>query len=363
MTARILVDLLFLTGGKGGMESYVRRLYGAMPRDADVEFVGLASSEAANLDLSWFPGDVVDSGVSGEDRVAWALGELRAVPRHARRIGADLIHAPANVGPHRASVPVVLTLHDVLPFAHPEWVPGRHGAVLRWLIRRTVANAARVLTVSDASAAGIVQALGVDPTRVVAIPLAGDAAAIPSPRAAATRPEVLCVGNRMPHKNVETLVRAIAGLPAEARPRLALTGGGADDPLRPLADELGVSADVDFLGWVSAEELESAFRRSSLVAFPTRFEGFGLPVLEAMSRGRAVLCSDLPVLREVGGDAAVYLDPSDVVAWSCAIGELTRDDAELDRRGVAGLERAGAFSWEHAADRTLAEFQSVLARS
>lgn len=358
--ARILVDLLFLTGGKGGMESYARQLYGAMPRDAGLEFTALISKEAERLDLGWFPGEVVRSGISGDDRIAWARGELTVLPGWARRTGADLVHSPANVGPLRSPVPVVLTVHDLLPFIHPEWVPGRYAPALRWMIRRAARNAAAVLTVSEASRADIVRALGVAEERVTAIPLAGRPGVSAAPDA--TRRDIaLTVGNRMPHKNVEMVFAAYAGLAAAERPRLVVTGGTAGDPLHALADRVGISDDVEFVGWVSDAELEGLYARSAFVLVPSRFEGFGLPVLEAMSSGAAVICSDIPALREVAGDAAVFVPPTDPAAWSAAISELWASPERLRLHAEQGLARADAFSWERTSLRTLEVFQRVLA--
>ncbi|MFE4469958.1 glycosyltransferase family 4 protein [Leifsonia sp. NPDC056824] len=356
---RILVDLLFLTGGKGGMESYVRELYSAMP-PGDVEFAGLISREAEGLDLGWFPGELVRSGVSGENRVAWARGELTALSGWVRRTGAALVHSPANVGPLRAPVPVVLTVHDLLPFVHPEWVPGRYAGVLRWMIRRAARNAAEVVTVSEASRADIVRVLGVDPSRVTAIPLAGRATAQAATGSGA-RDIVLTVGNRMPHKNVETVFEAYARLAPAARPRLVVTGGAEGDPLRLLAGRLGIAGDVDFVGWVSEAELEALYARAALVVVPSRFEGFGLPVLEAMSRGAAVVCADIPPLREVAGDAAVFVPPTDTAQWAAAIARLWESPDQRAQRAEQGLNRAGGFSWERTSRRTLEVFQRVLA--
>ena len=368
---RVLVDLLFLTGTKGGMETYVSRLYGAMPRSSGFDFTALISREAEALDLSWFPGEIVRSGIRGDDRVAWAVGELRSVSRWARRTDADLIHSPANVGPIRSGTPVVLTVHDLLPFVHPEWVPGRHAAALRWLVRRAAGNARRVLTVSEASKSDIVRELRVAADRVDVAPLAGGVAEEPgaadtsaagagAPRREAEPPFVLSIGNRMPHKNGETLLRALAAIPATARPRLTITGGGEDDPLRPLARELGIAGDVDFVGWVSPAELDDLFARAALVAAPTRFEGFGLPVLEAMARGCPVICSDIPVLHDVAGDAAVYVDPLDAGAWARRIEQLLGDPAGRAALSARGSARAAEFSWRRTAELTLASFQRAL---
>lgn len=357
---RILVDLLFLTGSKGGMESYVRELYGAMPPGGDVEFAGLISREAEGLDLGWFPGELVRSGVSGESRVAWARGELTALSGWVRRTGAALVHSPANVGPLRAPVPVVLTLHDLLPFIHPEWVPGRYARVLRWLIRGAARNAAEVVTVSEASRTDIVRVLGVDPAQVTAIPLAGRATAAPPDRAGA-RDIALAVGNRMPHKNVETVFEAYARLSPAERPRLVVTGGAEGDPLREHAGRLGIADAVDFVGWVSEAELEALYARAALVVVPSRFEGFGLPVLEAMSRGAAVICADIPPLREVAGDAAVFVPPTDSTQWAAAIARLWQSPDQRAQRAAHGLRRADGFSWERTSLRTLGVFHRVLA--
>ncbi|WP_025155542.1 glycosyltransferase family 4 protein [Leifsonia aquatica] len=358
---RVLVDLLFFTGTKGGMESYVKRTYSAMPPDPGFEFTALVSREAEDLDLDWFPGEIVRSGISGENRVAWALGEVGSVSRAAARAGVDLVHSPANIGPVRSAIPSVLTLHDVLPFIHPEWVPGRHGAMLRQLVRRAARAATRVITISEASAADITRELRIPGERIDVVPLSGDDLAPFDSAPTTSRPLVLSIGNRMPHKNTEMLIRAVAAIASERRPRLAITGQvDGPDPLRRLAADLGVEADVDLVGWVSPDQLQHLFRSAAILAFPTRFEGFGLPLLEAMSRGRAVVCSDLPVLHEVAGDAAVYLPPTDTSAWADTLASLSRDPARLRILESAGLQRAQAFSARRTADGTLDAFRRAV---
>jgi glycosyltransferase involved in cell wall biosynthesis len=356
---RVLVDLLFLTGTKGGMETYARRLYSAMPADTGLEFVGLIAEEAEGMDLSWFPGEIVRSGIRGDDRVAWAWGELHSIPGWVRRTNADLVHSPANVGPPQAPVPVVLSVHDLLPFVHPEWVPGAHAPVVRWMVKRAAHNAARLLTISEASKTDLLERLKVPADRIDLIPLAGSPVAPPTGNA---REEslILTVGNRMPHKNTEMLVRAIAAIPQSDRPTLAITGGGDRDPLPPLVEDLGITADVKFLGWVTDAELEGLYSRATMVAVPTRFEGFGLPVLEAMSRGCPVICSDIPVLHDVAGEAAVYVDADDPTAWATRISQLLSEPAELSRMSARGYERAAGFSWEKTARSTVEAFYRAL---
>ena len=362
---RVLVDLLFYTGTKGGMESYAREVYSRLSADdPDLEYVGLASRELAATDTSWFPGPVVDSGISGEDRVAWARGELFSLGGAARRHEADLVHCPANFGPWRSGVPVVLTVHDLLAFRHPEYVPGAYSRVLRWMIRSAARRASRILTVSRASRDDIVRYLGVPAERVVVTPLAGSRPGGLGAGAIVRREaSLLAVGNRMPHKGFETLLAALARIDADERPRLTITGSHGDDPLAPTVDRLGLRDWVDLRGWLSRDELERLYAESTALVFPTRFEGFGLPPLEAMSRGCPVIVSDLPVMHEVAGDAAVYVDPSDPEAIADVIRSLLRDPAERERMSRAGLARAAEFSWEATAAATRAALLDVLGAS
>ena len=358
---RVLVDLLFYTGTKGGMESYARNLYRELGTvDSGLEFVGYASSELAAMDTSWFPGDVLDSGISGENRVSWARGELTAVPRAARRHGAALIHSPANIGPRRSAVPVVLTVHDLLPFRHPEWVPGPYAPVLRGLVRGAARSAARVVTVSRASGDDIERVLGVPRERVDVIPLAGGRHPVAPARIERSARLLLSVGNRMPHKNFDTLLEALAQIPERERPHLVITGGHGDDPLTPIVERLGLADHVRLLGWVPDDKLERLYGEAGLVVFPTLFEGFGLPVLEAMAHGCPVLCSDLPVLREIGGGAAVYVDPASVTALAHSIRRLLADPAKLGELSELGRERAAGFTWTATAVGTLRSFQRAL---
>jgi glycosyltransferase involved in cell wall biosynthesis len=360
----VLVDLLFYTGTKGGMESYVREVYSRFTADdPDLEFVGWASTELAATDTSWFPGRVVDSGISGEDRVAWARGELVAVAGAARRLGADLVHCPANFGPWRSRVPVVLTVHDLLAFRHPEFVPGAYSRILRTMIRFAARAATRVLTVSRASRDDIVEFLRVRADRVVVTPLAGSRVVADAGGAARRADRLLAVGNRMPHKGFETLLEALARLDADARPHIVITGSHGDDPLAPVVDRLGLGGSVTLRGWLSRDELDALYAESTALVFPTRFEGFGLPPLEAMARGCPVIVSDLPVMHEVAGDAAVYVDPTDPGAIAGAIRSLLDSPDERERMSRAGLARAAEFSWDATAAATRSALHDALSAS
>jgi glycosyltransferase involved in cell wall biosynthesis len=164
------------------------------------------------------------------------------------------------------------------------------------------------------------------------------------------------VSAKRPHKNLPRLIEALAGI--DDRPVLVMPGYPTqhDAELRDLAARLGVADDVRLLGWVSDADLEGLYALADAFAFPTLFEGFGLPVLEAMARGVPVACSDLPVLREVAGDAAVMFDPRDVSAIRSAIVQVLSGGADT----AAGRERAARFTWERTAELTVASYERAL---
>src|SRR5215207_4360537 len=159
---RVLVDLLSYTGTKGGMETYTRDLYRALGRlDDDFEYVGFVSREGAALDLTWFPGRIRESGISGENRFVWAWGELTRVARAAEQEAVDLVHSPATLGPRRTRMPTVVTMHDMLYWSHPEHMSTPlYTAPVKWMEKVAARNAARVITISPDSAAEIAKYLG-----------------------------------------------------------------------------------------------------------------------------------------------------------------------------------------------------------
>jgi len=353
---RILVDFLYYTGAKGGMESYVREIFSRMPQDG-VDFVGLASRQMMALDNSWFPGEFVESGIDGENRIAWAAGEILAVGRAGRRVGADLVYSPANLGAWGNNPPSVLTVHDLLPFRHPEYIPAGRAPALRLLVSRAARAARRVITISETSRRDIVDILGIPEDRIDVIHLGGRAPRVaPSTREAGF---VLAVGNRLPHKNFPALVEAIALIPEPQRPRLVLTGSHGTDPLRPLVERFGLQPWVSLREWVSNDEIEALFSEAAIVVVPSLFEGFGLPVLDGMTHGAAVVCSDIPALREVGGSAAIYSAPT-ASGLAEAIGTLIADPEALASAQRASVERAAAFSWDRAAVQTLESLRRAL---
>lgn len=357
------MNLLSFTGTKGGMEHYTRRLYeefGAM--DTGHDYVGYASSEFMRRDHAWFPGTVVDSGISGENRWTWAFGELFMVGRFAKRVGADLIHNPATLGPWRSRVPAVYTMHDMLYHRAPELMATPlYTRPVQWMEARLAGNATWVMADSIETKKDITQFVGIPPERIEVVYLAGTM----RPSAIAVEPRerdlFLVVGNRLPHKNMAGIIRAVGRITPERRPRVIVTGSRGDDPLRPLVDELQLAQWVELREWVSNEELDWLYQHATALVNASVCDGFGLPSLDAMLVGLPVLLSDIPVYREINGDAAGYFDPHDLDAIAVALLRAVDEPewvADLAERGYDHVER---YSWRKTAEHSEQVFQWALA--
>nr|WP_231135201.1 glycosyltransferase family 1 protein [Motilibacter deserti] len=367
------LDLLFVTGRAGGTETYVRELLTALRRlDPGLRFTGFCRPALQAAPPSWLAGVrlvPVDTALPGP--LGWAAGEVVRLPRAVARAGVDVLHCPANFGPLTGEVPRVVTVHDLLHRRFPQLVPlpVRYGT--RFLVDAAGRRADLVLTVSEASAADLQRYLGLPRERVVVTPPGAFHASSPGggvepeesvgPDARALlglpdRPYVLSVGTGRPHKNLPRLVEALAILPAGGRPLLVLTGGGAQAELGPVARQHGVDGDVRYAGWVADDALEALYRGACAYVMPSLFEGFGLPVIEAMRRGVPVACSDIPVLREVAGDAAEYFDPMSAASIAAALRQVVDDPRLRGRLVEDGAARAAAYTWDRTAELTLAAY-------
>ena len=362
----VVVNLLQSTGTKGGIEIYARELYSQMARmPSEFEWIGFASRELAAAGADWFPGELVDSGISGENRLTWARGELVAVSQFADDRRADLIHGPAMFGPLRSRARVVLSIHDVLYFSHPELMQTKlYTGPVKWMERRGVRNASRVITISEYSARGIREYLRVPSARIDVIPLAGRRFSVQPDSAAQRRTGLfLAIGQRSPYKDFATVVRAWSHIPERERPRLVITGSHGEDPLIPLVRELGLTDSIELREWVSTEELSAYYAEATALIDSTIATGFSLPTVEAMAQGLPVVLADSEVFREVGGDAAIYFAPADPQSLAAAIRRFKAEpdlSAELSR---LGRERWSAYTWEDVARRTLESFRVALGGS
>jgi glycosyltransferase involved in cell wall biosynthesis len=239
------------------------------------------------------------------------------------------------------------------------------------LVPLSVKRATRVIAVSQSTSHDLVQYLRVPADRIDVVPngvgTPPDVEPLPEPElrerlGAGARPIVLCTSAKRPHKNLIRLLEALASIPAERRPLTVLTGYPTqhEDELRERAAKLGVADDVRILGWVPQAELEALYRAATGLVFPSLYEGFGLPVLEAMARGLPVASSNRSSLPEVAGDAALLFDPEDTSAMAAAIERLLSDPEERERLAQAGRAQAARFTWRACAEATVASYERAL---
>ncbi len=307
-------------------------------------------------------------------RILW---EQTRLPVLVRRLKAHLFHGLAFVAPlWGLSIPRVITVHDLSFVRFPETLPSWKARYLRWFTRQSLRQAARVITVSEHTRRDVLAWVHLPPESVVTVPNGVEARFYPLPaaqvrewqaRRGLPRRFILYLGTLQPRKNLETLIRAYARWRQQASAAahdIALVLAGARGwffaHLFRLVDELGLREHVHFPGYVPSDELPLWYNAATLFAYPSLFEGFGLPVLEAMACGTPVLVASTSSLPEIVGGAGVLLPPTDVEAWAEALTSLLHDDERRAFLGRAARERAQHFSWERTARETLAVYQGVL---
>jgi glycosyltransferase involved in cell wall biosynthesis len=370
------LNLVYLVpGSTGGTEVAARELLPALVAQApaDVHFTAFVNREAAAAGPApWnelMPSVTVP--VNATNRVEWVRGEQQHLPRLAARAGVDLVHSLANTGPWRGRFRRVVTIHDLIHRFYPDTHGSIKGKGMALLVPMAIRRSHRLMADSHATADDLVRELKVPRDKIDVVPLGvgTTARATPVPGAQlrarhdlGERPIVLTVAAKRPHKNLPRLLEALALIPSERRPLLVAPGYGTfhDDELTALVARLGIADDVRLLGWVDDGELEGLYAAAAVFVLPSLYEGFGLPVLEAMARGVAVACSDRGSLREIAGDAALVFDPEQPQSIADAIERVLADEALAARLRETGHAQAGRFTWERAAQLTLESYRRTL---
>jgi glycosyltransferase involved in cell wall biosynthesis len=375
---RIGLNLVPIEEGGGGIARYAVELAAALARRDDVElhlFTGLNAPEPLRS-ADWLDAvRLMRLPVRIGSPPLHLVAQLVVLPPVALARRLDLVHSPANGGPVKfPGVKWMVTLHDTIWLRAPEqWSTPHDVRIMRRFAIPTVRRADRVITDSKDAARDLTELLGVPAERIDAIHLGvrldSSAPATPGPELRARLglggdPVILCVAQKRPYKNQEALVRALAD-ERLASTRLVLPGAPTayEQELRALALELGVDDRVHLPAWLEDADLEGLYRLARCVALPSRLEGFGLPVLEAMVRGVPVACSDRTSLPEVAGDAALQFDPDDGEEVSAALAWLVADEPLRRELAARGRERAAQFTWEATAEATVASYRRALPTS
>jgi len=369
------LNLVYLVPGEtGGMEVVARELIpelAALPGLRLTAFVNLEAAERGGAPWGELvPMEVVP--VHARNRVAWVWGEQRHLPALAAAAGCDVVHSLASTAPLRGRFVRVTTIHDLNYKLVPESHFGLLGLGMRVLVPAAARRSHRLIVDAASTREDLANHLGTSRDKVDVAPLGvsvpADVAPTPPAELRAKldlddRPLVVSLSAKRPHKNLPRLLRAVGGLAPERRPALVVPGYPTphERELSELAAELGIAELVRLPGWLPAEDLEGLYAAATCVAFASLYEGFGLPVLEAMARGVPVACSDRSSLPEVAGHAALLFDPEDVSAIRQAIERLLTDEPLRSRLAAAGRERAAAFTWRRTAELTAASYARALA--
>jgi glycosyltransferase involved in cell wall biosynthesis len=353
--ARIGVNALYLIpGGVGGTEIYLRELLAALARIDTVNeyFVFTNLETGADLvprqaNFEWKP-----QAVHARFRPGRILWEQTVVPLEASRYRLNVLFNPGFTAPLLSPCPCVTVFHDLQHKRHPEHFRWFDLPFWRLLLWASAHRSRRLIAVSEATRQDFLRYYRVNPERVAVIHHGVEPRFFELNRSV-TGPYVLCVSTLHPHKNLERLLRAYARRKRDFELVLAGMRGFHSRPIEALISELDLAQRVRLTGWIPREELYHLYERARAFIYPSTFEGFGMPVLEAMAAGLPVACSDIPPLREVAGDAALFFDPLDEDAICNALERIASDETLRRRLAQAGRERARPFTWERAAEQTL----------
>jgi glycosyltransferase involved in cell wall biosynthesis len=369
----IILDARTATDHFPGIGRYVVDLAAALPRvapDVSVTLLRDPSAPTQRLTLPDLP--TLDCAVS-----PFALAQHWRVRQVLRSVSAELYHSPYYLMPYRVGLPMVFTCHDLIPLIFHEYFGARQRLIYRFTHQLALNTARMTIAVSHSTKNDLQRFFQVNPKRIVVVHEGVDAHFQPPSRAALDRVKqryvlpdhyVLYFGSNKPHKNVPHLVQAFAqsNLQSPAS-NLQLVIAGHWDARYPqakeLVEQLQLQDCVKFIGPVPDADLPALYGGAELFVFPSEYEGFGLPVLEAMACGAPVVCSNRSSLPEVAGEAALLCDPDDATALARAIKQIVSDRSQQVERREHSLARAAQFTWERTAQQTAEVYRAVIAQA
>ncbi len=365
------IDQLFFPA-PGGIGTYVRNLVPALARHdpgLDIRLFRSRFDEAHDIDAAMGGFPIEELG--GRIRTLYPRWAITARPQLPGALaGVDVVHAPspAGVPPAPDGAKLVVTVHDLAFDMTPRMFPTAWRYMFRLGLRAAVGRADAIITPSRNTAEDLLSRTGVDPKRIHVVPEAP--ALSPSdedPTEALARlkipgPYLLSVGTLEPRKNLVRLVRAYRRAAANGVPHSLVLAGPLGWHHQSLLREIALAGpgEISLTGYLAPGDLDAVYRGASAFVYPSVYEGFGLPVLEAMVRGIPVVTSNTSSLPEVAGDAALSVDPRSVRDISRAIERILTDTGVAEELARAGIARAARFSWDESARLTLQVYEKAL---
>ncbi len=352
---KYVVDTRVATPHFPGIGRYTRNLHAALlpllSEDESLTAIGTIKSTINSQQLT------VNSG-------NFSLNQQWEIPRLLKDKKATLYHSPYYLMPYRPNVPTILTVYDFIALYYPEHFSARARLLFRFAHGLAVKSADILISISNATQQDLIRFY--NPQKPLSVtPLAAaphfrpvDSAPV---RAKFDLPEnyLLYFGSNKPHKNIVALIEAVAQLPDA--PLLVIAGAWLPEHPEPkmIVERLNLQEQVRFLGRIETDDLAGLYSGATLFVFPSLYEGFGLPVIEAMACGTAVACSDSSSLPEVGGEAAAYFDAKSADSIAHTLDHLLTHPAELTQRAQLGLQQAAQFSWQQTAAQTLNIYRQI----
>ena len=300
-------------------------------------------------------------------RIGW---ELATLPLATMRDRVDVFHGTVNSLPRGIRAARAVTVHDLAFLRYPDQVTGKRYRYLKWMVESSIQRAEVVLTPSEATRADVIDSFAIGPERVVATPLGVDKGFRPASRESIVavrsqyrleRPYILTVGTLEPRKNLPMLLRAFAAMKGEIPHDLVLAGpaGWLMDDIERTIVAAGIDDRVRRIGFAEDQALVALYSGADLVAIPSLYEGFGLPVIEAMATGAPVLTSNVSSMPEVAGGAALLIDPTDLESIIEGIRSVLGSEELRARMRSDGPLRAAEFTWQRTASETLAAYRRI----
>jgi glycosyltransferase involved in cell wall biosynthesis len=357
--------LYLIPGGVGGTEIYLRALLAALAEIDETNRYFVFTNRETGPDL--IPKrpnfTAVPQSVRASFRPARILWEQTALPLAAARLGLDVMLNPGFTAPLFCGCPQVTVFHDLQHKRHPEYFRWFDLPFWNFLLYWSARISALLLADSAATASDLASYYRVPASRVRVVPLAADPAFFDIARRRRPEPFLLAVSTLHPHKNLDGLLRAFAEFRLR-RPefRLVVCGlyGFSAAGLGALRERLDLGDSVTFPGWIPREELHDLYARAWAFVYPSLFEGFGLPVVEALAAGVPAACSRIEPLTSITGDAALQFDSRDPATFVAALDRIVADAPLRARLSEAGPRQAARFSWHTTARQTLEALTEAL---